>query len=185
MRDRSLATEQVTHGWWAGSRRLSLLVVVVTLVAFAPAAAQVADPAPLLGTRPMEGAVLTSEEVPPTARAVFAEPVAPGDPAVEVRDAEGRRVDRGDDGAGPSPAVVEVSLPQDLPAGDYVARWTVRDRDGDTDELSGSWGFEVVAADGGLLGGRSGAPDLAIAVVAAVAVSGALVAVRRRRGRMG
>lgn len=153
---------------------LAALIVPALLVAPAAASAE----AELLGTRPMAGATLLADEVPPTARAVFDGPVTPGEPAVEVRDASGDRVDLGGTGAGPSPAVVEVALPDDLPAGRYEATWRVVTSEGV--ERDGAWTFEVVATSGGWFGGRSGPGQLLVAAIAGVAASVGLVAWRRR-----
>jgi copper resistance protein C len=121
----------------------------------------------LLGTMPADGE--SRERPPEVARAVFSTPVEPGDPALEVRDADGDRVDAEDAGAGPSPAVIEVSLPEDLPAGEYEATWRAVAPDGEP--MEGSWTFTLLEGPEGEGPGRTGL--VAVAVLMMLLTAGA------------
>lgn len=113
----------------------------------------------LLGTMP--GADEARDRSPEVARAVFTTPVDPGDPAIEVHDADGQRVDEGNAGEGASPAVIEVSLPETLPAGEYRATWRAATPEGEP--LEGSWAFTIVDDPEG--SGRAGPVTLAVIVL--------------------
>lgn len=115
---------------------VAALVVVILALLAPPVGAEGQEPE-LLGTMPGSDEVL--EKAPTIARAVFDRPVNPEDPGLVVVSAEGDRVDEGDPGLGDSPLVVEVSLPPDLPPGDYTASWQVRTDDGGVHE--GQWRF--------------------------------------------
>jgi copper resistance protein C len=115
----------------------------------------------LLGTMP--AADEARERPPEVARAVFSTPVEPGDPALEVRATDGDRVDEGDAGAGPSPAVIEVSLPEDLPAGEYEATWRAVAPDGEP--MEGAWTFTLLEDPEGDGTGRTGLVALAVLVL--------------------
>lgn len=115
----------------------------------------------LLGTMPADDEA--RERPSEVARAVFNTPVEPGDPALEVRDEDGERVDEGDAGTGPSASVIEVALPEDLPAGGYQATWRVISPDGE--QLEGSWTFTIVEDPEGEGTGRGGLVVLAVAVL--------------------
>jgi methionine-rich copper-binding protein CopC len=151
-----------------GAVRLVAIVALSTLALAAPAAV-LAAPAgtELLGTMP--AADEARDRPPEVARAVFATPVEPGDPALEVRDENGRRVDEGDAGAGPSAAVIEVSLPEDLPAGGYEATWRAVSPDGEP--LDGSWTFTILEDPAGEGTGRTGLVALAVLVLVLAAVA--------------
>jgi copper resistance protein C len=134
----------------------------------------------LLGSLPA-----ADEEVdrpPEVARAVFSAPVEPDGEGLQVHDASGDRVDDGARQEPPSPAVVEVPLPDDLPAGEYVASWSVRSADGET--LEGSWSFTVLGTGSATPAGASDSGPIArgsaitVALLALLLASGGLWAVR-------
>ena len=112
---------------------LALLALLLTpAVAWGHAEQVEASPAPYT--------VLPS--APAEVRVRFSEPLAPGSSTLQVYDAEGRRVDRGDarvDGADPTTLAVSV---EPLPDGVYLVAWTtVSTADGHT--RTGSYRFRV------------------------------------------
>jgi copper resistance protein C len=143
-------------------RSLAAMLALSVLIPVTPTAglAAAAD-TELLGTMPAAGEA--RERPSEVARAVFSTPVEPGDPALEVRDEGGERVDEADAGAGPSAAVIEVSLPEDLPAGEYEATWRAVSPDGEP--LEGSWRFTILEDPEGEGPGRAGLVALAVLVL--------------------
>lgn len=94
----------------------------------------------VLGAEPEGGAHL--DEAPEQAQVWFDQPVEPLRGALEVVGEDGIRVDLGDAGQPEgSPNGVRVSLPDDLPTGEYTTRWRVQGADGHVQK--GSWTFHV------------------------------------------
>lgn len=117
--------------------RCALLVFGVVAMLATPAWAHVH----LEGTDPDDGAHL--DEAPAQVRVWFDQPVELLRGALTVAGEDGIRVDLGD-AAHPegSSTEVRVSLPDDLPPGEYTAQWRVQAADRHTQE--GSWTFRVV-----------------------------------------
>jgi copper transport protein len=120
-------------------RRLALgvlLVLGVVAMTAAPAWAHVN----VEGTDPDQGELL--DVAPTEVRVWFDQPVEPLRGALTVAGEDGIRVDLGDAGH-PEGAFdkIRVSLPDDLPAGEYTARWRVQAADRHTQE--GTWTFRV------------------------------------------
>jgi methionine-rich copper-binding protein CopC len=146
--------------------RCALLVLGVVAMLATPAWAHVH----LEGTDPEDGAHL--DEAPPEVRVWFDQPVELLRGALTVAGEDGIRVDLGDaDHAEGSPTEVHVSLPADLPPGEYTAQWRVQAADRHTQE--GSWTFRVAeqapeatddepAAGSDPAGGHTGGTDAAV-----------------------
>lgn len=151
-----------------------LLLALPVLVARPAVDAAPAPELRLLGSVPA-----ADEEVaraPRLARAVFNRPVEDLEPRLVVVDADGERVDAGVEEP-PSPAVIDASLPSDLPAGEYVAHWRV---EVGGEPMEGAWRFHVLddpaaasEASGAEAGGRSRGPAAVVAAVLALAVGAA------------
>jgi methionine-rich copper-binding protein CopC len=122
-------------------RRRLALVALLTLGALATMGAPAWAHAQVEGSEPAPGEAL--ERPPEQVRIWFDQPVEPLRGALQVLGADGIRVDRGDavdpDG---SPDELRISLPDDLPAGEYTVRWRVQAADSHAQE--GSWTFQVI-----------------------------------------
>lgn len=77
----------------------------------------------------------------------FSEPVDAGFDPLEVRDASGARVDKGDARVDPEDARVVLADLEELTAGSYAVRWRVTSIDGHV--VEGRYGFAVAARDRG------------------------------------
>jgi methionine-rich copper-binding protein CopC len=95
--------------------------------------------AELESTDPADGASITT---PYTITGTFTEPLV-GNSGVVIRNSAGEEVARSSVSASDDATVLEVALPE-LPAGDYVARWTATTEDGHTERFTTE--FTVVAA---------------------------------------
>jgi methionine-rich copper-binding protein CopC len=153
------------------------LVLAWLLLQFSVAHAQ--DAGEPLGSIPVDGQVV--DQIPDIVRIVFGAPVEPVGPGIRVLDADRNQVDLGDGGSGPSPAVVQASLPDTLAVGSYLVEWHVQLLDGQ--EREGTVTFSVPQGVGVATGsGGPGSTGLLIALAAGVIA--AVVAFVALRGRV-
>jgi methionine-rich copper-binding protein CopC len=115
---------------------VTLFVALTALLSTAPAALGHAE---LESTDPVDGGSIST---PYTVSGTFTEPLV-GNSGVIIRNGAGEEVARSSVSESDDPTVIEVELPE-LPAGDYVARWTATTEDGHTERFSTE--FTVVAA---------------------------------------
>lgn len=130
-------------------KRIYILPVRMVLVLLATAlwvAIVSAHGVVLVRSEPAAGS--TVESPPEQVRAWFNEELDTDGSTLQVLDAEGRQVDNGDGGVDlydPEHASMVVTLPPQLPAGDYTVRWyAVVAEDGDTAE--GEFSFSIAAS---------------------------------------
>jgi copper resistance protein C len=125
----------------AGTERLLALLwlsAVWLLLACVPALAH----ANLIGSSPPAESELSTP--PEQVRLRFNEPVDAEFSPLEVRDADGERVDEGDARIDPEDARVVLADLEELPEGSYDVEWRVTSIDGHV--VEGRYGFAVTAA---------------------------------------
>jgi copper transport protein len=133
----------------------ALIVLALVLAAVALLAPRLEAHATVVATQPRDGAIL--QQQPRALLLQFDEPVEAALGGVQVADAAGRRVDRGQpDHPGGDGRVVRVALRRDL-SGAYTATWRVTSADGH--QVSDSISFIVRGAggEGWLAAGGAGA----------------------------
>lgn len=125
------------------SRRMRPAALGLALLASLWLAVGAAAHALLLRSEPAAGAALAQS--PERVIAWFSQELDTGFSALQVVDGEGRQADSGDGGVDlndPDHASLVVTLPADLPAGRYTARWTAVSAD-DGDTTDGEFFFTV------------------------------------------
>src|SRR4051812_25888865 len=167
------------------SRLLPTLVLAISLIAIAVAAAGVASAhTPRVATDPAENAELSQS--PHKVSATFNEALQPQFAAMTVVGPDGNLWTDGDPKI--EGAVIRVGVRPLGPAGEYTVNYRVTSADGHP--VSGSWSFRLTTAGTGTPGPSAAASDTSddgipvwpfmVAAVVIVA-GGALWAVRRRR----